>query len=164
MAATRHTTPFVIPALDRVSTEAEIQVGTTVKTDDGGEAVYVQAGSEVAQYNAVLLQPAYSVINLTTTAVAEGTGPREVAWAQTSIASGSYGWVQKSGRPVGKAAANAADNVILFTTATAGVVDDATVSAALLAGVVSQTSISNATAVTLVVPNGAHVHPFVNPA
>ncbi len=107
----------------------------------------------------------YTVTNLTTTTATDGSGNgKEVAWAQVTIASSSYGWVQASGRPKGKLAANCADKVILFTTATAGVADDATVSAAYLVGVVSKTTISNATAVTLMVPNGAHARPWSNPA
>ena len=170
MAATLHTTPIIIsPALDtQVSSisEAGLKVGQVVKTDDGGQAVLVEAGSEIAQYNAVIFQADSNgkVINLTTAAAAEGTGQKRVGWAQVSIASGNFAWVQTSGRPLGKAAANCADAVILFTTATAGVVDDATVSASLLAGVTSETTISNATAVTLQVPDGCYVHPFVNPA
>ena len=165
-----HTSSIIIsPALDAQVTsiaEAGLKVGQVVKTTDNGEAVLVQAGSEIAQYNAVIFQADSdgTVINLTTAAAAEGTGQKRVGWAQTSIASGNFGWVQTSGRPLGKAAANCADAVILFTTSTAGVVDDATVSASLIAGVTSETTISNATAVTLQVPTNAYVHPYVNPA
>lgn len=165
MSITHHISPIIIPALDAVSTTEDIQVGTVVKTNDGGEAIYVQAASAIAQYNMVVLAVDNTVVNATTAAVTDATGTgKEVAWAQTSIASGSYGWVQKSGRPLGKVAANCADRVILFTTATAGVLDDATVSAAYVAGVVSKTTISNATAITLMVPNGAHARPWSNPA
>ena len=161
---TQHTSPFIIPPLDANDDEARIRTGTTVALDDGGVAVYVQAGSEIAQFEAVAIRVDQTVISLTTAAVAEGTGStKQVGFAQTSIASGNYGWVQTSGRPKVKLAANCADQVILFTTATAGVLDDATVSASLIAGVVSKTTISNATAITVIVPHGAYVHPFVNP-
>jgi len=162
---TQHTSPFIIPPLNANDDEARIRTGTTVALDDGGVAVYVQAGSEIAQFEAVAIRVDQTVISLTTAAVAEGTGStKQVGFAQTSIASGNYGWVQTSGRPKVKLAANCADQVILFTTATAGVLDDATVSASLIAGVVSKTTISNATAITVIVPHGAYVHPFVNPA
>lgn len=163
---TTHTTPIIIPALDTVSTTEDIQTGTVVNTSDGGRAVYVQASSEIAQFAAVAVNSGYGVVNLTTAAVAEGSGSsKQVGFAQTSIASASYGWVQLSGRPKVKLATDCADQVILFTTATAGVLDDATVSASLIAGVVSTTTISNATAITVIVgPAGAYVHPFVNPA
>jgi hypothetical protein len=161
---TQHTSPFIIPPLDANDDEARIRTGTTVALDDGGVAVYVQAGSEIAQFQAVAIRVDQTVVSLTTAAVAEGTGStKQVGFAQTSIASGNYGWVQTSGRPKVKLAANCADQVILFTTATEGVLDDATVSASLIAGVVSKTTISNATAITVIVPHGAYVHPFVNP-
>lgn len=159
------TSGLIIPRLTSNSTSAQIQTGTTVFLNDGGMAVYVRAGSEIAQFAAVAVQENHSVVNLTTGAATEATGSsRQIAFAQTSIASGRYGWVQLSGRPKVKLAANAADQVVLFTTGTAGVLDDATISACLIAGVVAATSISNATAVTVIVPHGAYVHPFVNPA
>ena len=166
MTISHHTTPIILPqALDVVDTAQNFPLGTTVKTNDGGEAVYVQAASGVAQYNAVAIGDGYTVVNLTTAQATDGSGyGKEVAFAQTSIASSSYAWVQKSGRPIGKLAANCADKVILFTTSTAGTLDDATVSAAYVVGVVSKTTISNATAVTLMVPNGAHARPWSNPA
>ena len=162
---TIHTTPIIIPPLDANDTEARIPKGTTVALSDGGSATYVRAGSEIARYDAVAIRVDQSVISLTTAAVAEDSGStKQVGFAQTSIASGNYGWVQTSGRPKVKLAANCGDQVILFTTATGGVLDDATVSASLIAGVVSKTTISNATAITCIVPHGAYVHPFVNPA
>ncbi|MDB4351924.1 hypothetical protein OAA60_00660 [Porticoccaceae bacterium] len=166
MSISHHTTPIILAqALDAVSTEQLVPLGTTVKTNDGGEAVYVQALSGVAQFAGVVINVDYTVNALSTNAVADGTGTSKlVGWAQTSAASGSYAWIQTAGRPKGNLASACADRVTLYTTAVAGVMDDATVSAALVAGVVSKTTISNATAVTLMVPLGAHIHPHANPA
>ena len=163
---TIHTTPVIIgQGLDVVDTTKNNDLGTRVRTNDGGEAVYVQALSGVAQFCGVVINVDYTVNALSTNAVADGSGTgKEVAWAQVSAAPSSYLWVQASGRPKGKLASACADRVTLYTTAVAGVIDDATVSAALLAGVVSKTTISNATAITLMVPNGAHIHPHANPA
>lgn len=159
--------PFAHPPLTDNSSTAKIQKGTRVHLDTGGEAVYVQAASECAQYNAVLLLEDNTVINATTAASAEGTGSsKQMAFMdEASIASSNYGWVILSGRPKVKLAANCADQVTLFTTATAGTLDDATVSNSMVAGVVSGATISNATAVTVIVPTGgAYVHLFTNPA
>lgn len=166
MSITHHITPIIIAqALNKVDTVQNLPLGTRVSTNDGGEAVYVQALSGVAQFCGVVINVDYTVNALSTTAVADTSGTsKEVAWAQTSAPSGSYCWVQSSGRPKGKLAADCADRVTLYTTATAGVIDDATISAALLSGVVSKTTISTATAVTLMVPKGAHIFPFANPA
>ena len=67
MTISHHTTPIILPqALDVVDTAQNFPLGTTVKTNDGGEAVYVQAASGVAQYNAVAIGDGYTVVNLTT--------------------------------------------------------------------------------------------------
>jgi len=180
--ATQHTTPIIIPALDAYSSQTgntetigstvvqtgnavRMPLGTKVSLNDGGEALYVQALSAIPAFNAVVISVGHVASNLTTTNAADGSGiSKQVGWAQTSIAISAYGWVQTSGRPKGNLASACADRVILFTTGTAGVLDDATVSAALIAGVVSKTTISNATAITLMVPTNAFVHPHANPA
>lgn len=167
MSITHHTSPIIIPqALDKTDTTQNFPLGTVVDTNDGGKAVYVQAGSAVSTFNAVVIGVDYVAVGASTAKVADDTGvSKQLGFAQTSIASGSYGWVQVSGRPKAKLAANCADRVTLYTTSTEGVLDDGTVSAALVAGVVSKTTISNATAVTLMVPvTGAFIHPHANPA
>jgi hypothetical protein len=159
-----HTTPIILAqALDAVSSTEKLPVGTVVATNDGGQAMYVQTMSAISTGNAVVIDVDHRVSNLTTTNA--GTISKQVAWAQTSIAVSVYGWVQLSGRPIGKKAADCQDRVILFTTATAGVVDDITVSEALIAGVVAKTSSTTATLGTLIVgPQGAFIHPHANPA
>ena len=149
---TIHTTPFVIPPLTSNESTAGIATGTVVATSDGGQAVYVQASSEIAQYNAVAVAVDYTVVNATTAALTQATGTgRQIAFAQTSIASGNYGWVQTSGRPKCKLAANCADRVALFATSTAGTLDDAVVSGAQVDGAVFRTSAAGAgTAVAVI--------------
>jgi len=152
------TSPQAYPPLNSNDTTAQIAVGTRVQLSDGGVAVYGQAVSEIDRYHAVAVGVDYTMTNLTTGAITQGTGiGRQVGFAQTSIASSRYGWFQLSGRPVVKLAANCADRVLLYTTATAGVLDDAVVSIGEVAGVVAKTTISNATAVTVMVPTEAFV-------
>ena len=147
--------------LTKTSASPLFATGTVVDLSDGGKAMYVQAVSEISTYCAVGVFSNGTAQMLTTTVA--GTTKR-IGFAQVSIASAYYGWVQLSGRPVVKLAANCADQVILFTTATAGVLDDATVSECLVAGVTSDVTISNATAITCNVPIGAYIHPYANPA
>lgn len=155
---TIHTTPIIVPKLTENSSTQNIALGTKIDLNDGGVAVYCQADSEIAQFNAVAIESDFGVVNSSTAAVTEATGTsRSVGFAQTSIASGNYGWIQLSGRPKCKLAANCADKVRLFTTSTAGTLDDAVVSNAEVAGVVAKTTISNATAVTLLVPAPAFI-------
>jgi hypothetical protein len=107
----------------------------------------VQALSEISQYAAVAVYDTQKAQMLTTTLAATC---KRVGFAQTSIASGYYGWVQLGGKVLVNLAANAAPSVPLYTTATAGVLDDAVVSGGIVFGLVATTSISNATAVTCI--------------
>jgi len=67
-----------------------------------------------------------------------------------SIASAYYGWVQLGGKPRVSVLVGCQPNVPLFTTATAGSLDDATVTAGLVAGLVATTSAASASAVTCI--------------
>jgi hypothetical protein len=137
-------------ALGATDTTAQFATGTTVNLNDGGQAVYVQAASTVSTYAAVAVLSNNTVVPVTTTNAATS---KRIGFAQTSIASGSYGWVQTGGVPVVNLAASCLPNVPLFTTATAGVLDDATVSGngvGLVVGIVATATASGATAITCV--------------
>lgn len=137
--------------LDEVTSAAKHVVGTVVSLSDGGEAIYVEALSEISQFAYALVYADASAQMSTTTLAATA---KRGGWAQTSIPSGYFGWLQISGKPKGNLAANCDDNVALYTTATSGVLDDATVSGGLVLGATSTVTISNATAVTLLVARG----------
>ena len=137
-------------ALGTDASTASFKLGTTVNLDDGGQAVYVQAASTVSQYMAVAVLSDNTAVPITTTNAATS---KRVGFAQASIASGYYGWVQTGGVPVVKLAASCLPNVPLFTTATAGTLDDATVSGngvGLVVGIVATATASGATAITCV--------------
>ena len=134
-------------ALGSTDTSASFKLGTTVNLDDGGQAVYVQASSDVAQYSAVSVRGDNTVVPITTT---NSANSKAVGFAQVSIASAAYGWVQLGGKPVVKLAASCNPAVPLYTTATAGTLDDAVVSGGLVAGIVALTTASGATALTCV--------------
>ncbi len=148
---TQVVSPIVTQGLTVVSDVARHQVGVVVQLDDGGEAIYVQALSEISAF-------AYAVVFGDGTAQMATTTndltARRAGWAQVSIPSGYYGWLQISGKPKGNLAANCDDNLPLYTTATAGVLDDAIVTGHLVLGATSTVTISNATAVTLLVARG----------
>ena len=124
-------------SLGYTDTSPAFGLGTVVNLDDGGQAIYVQAASTVATYAAVAVQVDNTVVPLTTT---NSAASKAVGFAQVSIASAYYGWVQLGGKPRVLVAANCQPSVPLFTTATAGVLDDATVTAGLVAGLVATTS------------------------
>lgn len=140
--------------LTQVDISPLFAVGTIVNLSDGGQAMYVKAStSALSTYGAVSIGQNGIAMLLTTTN--GGQTPR-VGFAQTSIATSSYGWVQLGGQVLVNIAAQAASSVPLFTTSTAGVLDDATVTAGYVMGLVSQQSVSNATAVTAL--GSAQVH------
>ena len=134
-------------SLEYTDTSPSFAVGTTVNLNDGGQAVYVRASSDVAQYSAVSVRFDNTVVPITTT---NSANSKVVGFAQASIASAYYGWVQIGGKPVVKLAASCLPAVPLYTTATAGTLDDAPVSGGLVAGIVALTTASGATALTCV--------------
>lgn len=138
---------FAYPSLSDTSPTAVLNVGTKVTLDDGGEAVYVQAASALSQYNAVLIPNSNIATNATS---ARSASTKRVGFAQVSIASGEYGWVHLGGKVRVNVAVSCNPNVPLYTTATEGVLDDATVSGALVAGVVTELTASAASALTAV--------------
>ena len=100
-------------ALGYTDTTAQFNLGTTVNLDDGGQAIYVQAASTVATYSAVAVRVDNKVVPLTTT---NSAASKAVGFAQVSIASAYYGWVQLGGKPRVNVAAACEPNVPLFTT------------------------------------------------
>ncbi len=132
--------------------------GVTVKTSDGGEAVYVQATSTIAQFDACIIINTSSAtgasigcVPVTTT---NALTSQRIAFAQNAITSSYYGWVQTSGNNIRINCLIACQPAVpLFTTATAGSLDDATVTAGYCLGVVLKSSATSASAPPAVVGN-----------
>lgn len=134
--------------LTQTDSSAQFAPGTLVNLSDGGQAIYVLSStSAVSTYAAVIIGVDANVDMVTTT---NAVNCKRIGFAQTSIATGYYGWVQMGGLVKVNLAANCDDNVALFTTATAGVLDDTTITAAYIMGVTNTVTISNATAVTCI--------------
>lgn len=146
MSAFSLTHPGINLAADGTAA-AGFAVGTVTNLSDGGQAMYVKALSEISTYACVLIDSS-ATARMSTTALAVGI--KRVGFAQCSIASAYYGWVQIGGAPLVNAAANTAPLLPLYTTATVGVVANTTVSAAMLGGCTASGTISNATAITIV--------------
>lgn len=151
-----HTTPIVAPNLSATDTTARVPVGTIVSTTDGGEAIYVIALSAIAQYDVVAILNSSSAAGasicaapITTTNAA--TSPR-VGFAQVAIAAASFGWVHTKGNNLrANVLVSCQPAVPLYTTATAGSLDDTIVSAGYVAGCVAMSSAASASAVPVVV-------------
>lgn len=137
--------------LTAVNTTPDHPVGTTADGTLASRWTYVYAASTVNQYDVVMIDQSANAVPLTTTNAASS---KAIGFAQVAIASASYGWVARQGAGLrANAAANCAPNVYLYTTATAGVMDDAVVSAGCLHGVVAYDTISNATSVRIIASN-----------
>ena len=120
--------------LTNISDTAEFAVGTIVNGNNGSVWQYVYAGSGIAQYNAVLVNGSGTAFP-STTALAVST--KTVGFAQVAITSGYYGWVARAGFGLtAMLAASCAAGAQLYTTSTAGTLDDAVVTAGALPGVI----------------------------
>lgn len=163
--------PYVVDGkigvnLELTTSVAQYALGTMVSTNDGGSYQYVQANETISQYAAVAIYGTQKVRMIETSIVtaAGELQARVVGFAQVSMVSGYYGWVARQGVVTVNVADDCAAGAMLFTTTTAGVLDDATVSAALVLGVQLTTTSSLATAMTAMAGLPAVVFTYQNPA
>lgn len=106
------------------SATALIQVGVEVTGVADGVWRYIYAGSNIAQYDCVHIANS-GTANPITAALAIEAGL--IGFAQTALTSGYYGWVQRSGTNMRlNVLANCASGVPLYTSDTAGSLDDLT--------------------------------------
>jgi len=156
---------IVTPGFTDTSSTAKMPVGTIAHTDMGGIAEYAgPAISELSQYAFCVMFEGGTAQMATTTLVADAGASKKIGCPQASIASAYYGWFMRMGTFVGNFADDCAANFPIYTTATAGYVDDATVSNSLIPGLFLNTTGSLATALTCVAATPMYVHPFTNPA
>tara|TARA_R110000744_G_scaffold367107_1_gene476454 strand:- start:1793 stop:2293 length:501 start_codon:yes stop_codon:yes gene_type:complete len=139
-------------------------IGECVTGNENSKFMYTRAVATVDQYDVLSLLTDSTVTPLTLQNASANGGA--VAFAQTAIAAGSFGWVALQGNKLRvKCLTACADSVPLFATTTAGEVDDATGTSGIgyIAGVRTLSTISNATAVTAICQN-AHVTWYGNVA
>jgi hypothetical protein len=152
--------PLIGSKVDDVLTTANLlssgkgfRLGQRVQTYDGKQYVWCKNASSNAVYSVVQVDGAnFSVVGLTTTSAptAEIVGVLQVA-----MASDEYGWVQVTGRTKIKVSGLCAKNIALWTTATAGQLDDATASTYMVQGInlLSTNPSSTATALSAFILN-----------
>jgi|TARA_R100000995_G_scaffold66172_1_gene35009 hypothetical protein len=97
-------------------------LGAKMVGTDGSEWIYCLAGGAVAQYDCVAVTEAMSAVPITKALADTG---EIVGVAPVAIASGSYAWVQTSGVCTLNVLASCAADAKLYTSATAGSLDDA---------------------------------------
>lgn len=101
-------------------------VGTRLETYDGKNYVFVQANSAVSAFNIAALDSSNGVITALQTSTSAAS--EELCVPQYAFTSGDYGWVQVRGACKVKVLGLCAKAVTLYSTATAGSLDDATAS------------------------------------
>lgn len=123
-------------------------VGTRHTDYNGKEYIFVQSNSAVAAGDVVYINSSTGVAAGLTTATSAAS--EELAVSNVALASGEYGWVQVKGA-VSKisCAGLAAKDVLLYSTTTAGRVDDATASNYQVTGIQLLSTNPSSTATTL---------------
>lgn len=150
--------------LTKTTSVAQYSLGTIVHTNDGGMYEYCQALSEISTGAAVAIFEGNTARMCETSIVQDAGTSKKIGFAQVSIASAFYGWVGRQGKLLCNLLDDCADNVPLFSTTTAGHLDDATVSNCLVAGVYLPVTASLQTILTVVAAFPAAVLPYTNPA
>jgi hypothetical protein len=105
--------------------------GTVAKGSGDSEWVFIKASAAIAAGDVCLIAADFQAAGVTTT-TATGSYQKQVGVAVVAIASGAYGWLQRCGiaTPTGvRVADGCTPYTRLTTTATAGVLDDATTTA-----------------------------------
>jgi predicted RecA/RadA family phage recombinase len=116
----------------------EYGLGSTVKMSDG-ESIYVKAASAITAGDVIQITMSTGSATGITTLLCDAnttTAGQLIAVAHTTLASGQHGWACRAGVPTAgiNVAASCVKGSPLYTTTTAGQVDDTSSSAHLIAG------------------------------
>ena len=146
------TTPIVTANVSANDDTAKTAVGTIMEGGDGSLMMYVIATKTINQYDAVAIINSSSATGASIGAVPLSTGlvavTSRVAFAQTAMPISTYGWVFLSGNSIRVNVLIACEPAVpLFTTATAGSLDDTIVSTGYVRGLVGMSSAASASAI-----------------
>lgn len=143
-----HLTSSVIGAnLASPTTDAAFALGERQTGTDGTVWVYVQASGAITQYDYVCIDEDFQAAAGTKTSVDDG---HAIGFAQAAFADDEYGWVALSGTNISVSlAASCAPDVPLYTSGTAGVLDDSSTSQTKIDGVVAVSTAGTASSNTV---------------
>lgn len=120
---------------------AEFPLGTRVSGPDGTEWMYVHASGAITQYDAVGIDENFEAAALTKAIADDG---HTIGFAQVAFTDNDFGWVALRGSNINvRLAASCAADVSLYTTSTAGVLDDTSASQTKVNGVVAVAAATN---------------------
>lgn len=123
---------------------AAFVLGQEVTASDGSTWVYCQAGGAITQYMTVGIDENFQAGAITHAMAAAGYG---IGFAQNAFSDNDFGWICVRGNNIrALLLISCAADVPLYTQATAGYLDDASVTSSVkLDGVVSTTTITAST-------------------
>jgi len=121
---------------DAVHTSLKYRLGTKIKDNAGNEYIYLKGVTSTAAASWVSFDEAH----VTTLLAANAKGRVAIAKAAVDAAT-KYGWYQIYGKAAGKALTGFADNGLVYSTATAGSVDDAVVAGDLVVGAIGRSAL-----------------------
>ena len=104
------------------SSTKEFALGTAVQMSDGSCYRYIEADATITAAQAVAAEEDYGCTPIDTTI--SGAEPNKVLVPQVAVTSGEFAWALESGVGTVNALASCAADVKIYTTATAGAVDD----------------------------------------
>jgi hypothetical protein len=122
--------------------DREFALGNRVTATDGSNWVYVQAGAAITQYSWVAIDENYQAV-MGTKALADAG--HQVGFAQVAFDDNDFGWVcvHGPGNITARVLASCAADVQLYTSGTAGALDDTSASQTLIRGVVLVAAATN---------------------
>lgn len=160
MAHTHFPTDGKINAsVENTHDSAQHKLGTRVTGSDGTEWMYVlDSGSGWSQYDFIGVDENFSAAALTKAMVDDGY---YIGSAQISFAADKYGWIAMRGSNInGNLLASCAHDVALYSSGTAGKLDDDSSSQTKVDGVVAVGSTTAAGNVEIMVPVGMNSTTF----
>jgi len=115
------------------------KLGAQMTDNSGNEYVYVQADGAITAGHCVAVDENFQAKSITSQLATEG---HAIGFAQIAFADNEYGWVCTRGQSGIRALLNASckKDDVLYTTDTAGILDDASASQKRISGVVAVTS------------------------
>lgn len=123
--------------LTEVSTTSGNVLGNVAETPDGKRYIYAKASSACAQYDVVAIDESFLAVPITKTLADAGN---RVGVAGVAFAANEFGWFQIRGICTINVLASCAADVALYTSATAGSLDDTTTSQTKINGIVLTTA------------------------
>lgn len=120
----------------------KFRLGTRVTASDGSVWVYVHAAEAISQYMCVAIDEDYEARKITKALANAG---HQVGFAQVAFSDNDFGWVavHMPGNGSVRVLNSCAADVQLYTSGTAGVLDDTSASQTLIRGVVITVAGSN---------------------